>query len=79
MKSQCTFQISCLNSNYFSRYCFVQIKSGLDLDKVKEELSQVPFGVGKLGVQLKNRVQQSRDVSSLQWIHLLILKIYFPS
>lgn len=36
------------------RYCFVQLKSGSDLEKVKAELSEVSFGTGKLTVELKS-------------------------
>lgn len=44
------------------RYCFVQLKPDADLAKVKEELSQITFGTGKIIAEYKNSSSISHDV-----------------
>lgn len=47
----------------FHRYCFVQLKPEADLNKVKEELSEITFGTGKISAEYKNLNNTAPEVS----------------
>lgn len=48
------------------RYCFVQLKPDSDLPKVKETLSQITFGTGKVIAEYKNASSVTNEVNSFK-------------
>lgn len=53
-----------------SRYCSIKLKDGADVDKVKEELSQIDFGNGKIKVEYKNITAIKNEVLCV-WVGFL--------
>lgn len=45
------------------RYCFVQLKPDADIEKVKEHISQISFGTGKISVENKITRHEVAEVS----------------
>lgn len=48
----------------FSRYCIVQLKPDADIEQVKEQISQISFGTGKISVENKITRHEVAEVSN---------------
>lgn len=56
------------------RYCFVQLKPEADVEKVKEEISQISFGTGTISVENKITRHEVAEVRHKQRIFKSIFR-----